>query len=363
MSEQAVTNELPEPESDGGIQIDPSIEQLVEMLTYKRPAGSKHERKFINRFIRPLGVQQDDYGNLWKIVGGDTSILWSSHTDSVHLTSGRQELAITDKGHIVLAKQKSSNCLGADDAAGVWMMTEMIKAGVPGLYVFHREEECGGGGSQWFVKSQSEMLKTTKAAIAFDRYGTTSVITHQWGGRCCSDEFGLSLAKAVGMDHKLDTGGSFTDTANYTLDVGECTNLSIGYYRQHTADESLDVGYLTTLRRKMLAFDSSQLVFKREPGELEDIWRGGSPWSNYLDGANDYGVTRVRPSGRTYKNIEDTWDDDSWIPGRRNLFDLCHDHPAEVADFLEQCGINPQDIEDYIDEVSGTYRRRGSRKV
>ena len=36
---------------------------------------------------------------------------------------------------------------------------------------------------------------------------------------------------------KTDTGGSFTDTANYTDIIPECTNLSCGYYNAHTQSE------------------------------------------------------------------------------------------------------------------------------
>src|SRR5215207_8746363 len=60
-----------------------SLETLHEMLTYRRPASSKTEEQFIERYIRPLGVATDGAGNLHKRIG-NADILWSCHTDTVH---------------------------------------------------------------------------------------------------------------------------------------------------------------------------------------------------------------------------------------------------------------------------------------
>jgi hypothetical protein len=175
--------------------------RLLEMLSYRRPGGSKTERKFIRRYLAPLSMQIDQYGNHIKRIG-DAPILWSCHTDTVHKFGGRQHTKI--QSNIVSANDAQSNCLGADCTAGVWLMTEMIRANIPGLYVFHREEESGGMGSNWLLKNTPELLEGIKYAIAFDRRGNKSVITHQFGGRCCSDAFAASLANAIGMEHVHD---------------------------------------------------------------------------------------------------------------------------------------------------------------
>ena len=46
-------------------------------------------------------------------------------------------------------------------------MREMILAGIPGLYVFHRNEESGGAGSDWIARETPWELHGIKAAIAF----------------------------------------------------------------------------------------------------------------------------------------------------------------------------------------------------
>jgi hypothetical protein len=292
--------------------------RLFEMLTYKRPHGSLSEHRFIERFLAPLGVECDGFGNLWKAVGPLPNMLWSSHVDSCHRTSGLQPLQV-DGLTVSVADPENANCLGADCAAGVWLMTEMIAAGIPGLYVFHRGEERGGLGSAYVARTEPERLDGIAAAIAFDRRGTHSIITHQRGSRACSDAFADALAAALGLDHRRDDSGTFTDTANYVDLVGECTNVSVGYDHEHTVQETLDIGYLLRLRAALLNIDAATLPIVRKPGEADPTL------ATYCD---DWQM-QIRPRSRA-------------------LYDIVYDQPAAVADFLEHCGVTSEDLEDYI---------------
>jgi hypothetical protein len=244
------------------------LQTLYSMLSFKRPAGGPTEGEYINRFLRPLGVKDDKFGNLHLTVGSEKpTTLWSSHTDSVHRSEGHQK--ITMEGQFIqLHKNSKSGCLGADDAAGNWIMIEMIKAGVPGLYIFHFGEERGGQGSRALLDKTPEVLDGIKAAIAFDRRGTTSVITHQ-GSRTCSDAFGRSLADQL-PGYNIDSGGTFTDTKVYMDLVPECSNVSVGYYQEHTSAERLDVAHLISLRDAMVKIDPSRFVIERDPKTCRD---------------------------------------------------------------------------------------------
>lgn len=269
------------------------VQSLGAMLRYRRPAGSRTEAQFIKQHLLPLGVKFDGYGNLWRKIG-DSPVLWSSHTDTVHRWAGKQKVLYSEGKFKVF--DESSNCLGADDTAGVWIMAQMIEAGVPGLYVFHRAEECGGGGSEHFVKHNKETLKGIEFAIAFDRAGKDSIITHQGWKRCCSEDFSSSFAKEIGMAHKSDDGGTFTDTANYVDDVGECTNLSVGYRGQHSKTEELDAKYLFELRDAMFDFNYKNLTSKRKAGETE--WKYSSGYGHWYE--DYYGGEYVQPRGTNY---------------------------------------------------------------
>lgn len=306
------------------------LADLIEMLTYRRPGGSGSEKAFIKRFIKPMGVCEDAYGNLYKRIGS-APVLWSSHTDTVHKRSGRQTVVVSD-GYASV-RSPGSNCLGADCTAGVFVMIEMIKAGVEGLYVFHRDEETGGHGSEFIANETPDLLAGIRYAIAFDRRATGSVITHQWNGRCCSDTFAKALGSALGMGHKPDSGGSFTDTANYTHLVDECTNVSIGFYSEHTAKETLDTSYVLELLEALKHLEVSTLPTLRVAGEVDD------------DATADYTIAF------------DCWKDDDQAPKHLpSTATMVRDNPNEVADFLEEYGLTPDEVASLISMRGGWIR-------
>jgi hypothetical protein len=251
--------------------MDTGTRDLLTMLTYMRPHGSDTERAFINRYIRPTGAAEDTFGNLWLTVG-NAPILWCSHTDTVHKQAGKQRVLY---GASVASADKS-NCLGADCTTGVWLMLAMIRAKVSGTYLFHRGEEVGGIGSAWIAKNMATTLARYQFAIAFDRMGSDEVITHQAGWRCASEAFAGSMAKALApLDYTGSDGGSFTDTANYVEIIPECTNISVGYYGQHTKNEMQDIDHAIKLRDRLCTADFSQLVCERDPYSLEGYGQGG----------------------------------------------------------------------------------------
>ncbi len=253
-----------------------TIADLLEMLTYARPHRSSTEAAFVKRFIDPLGVNYDSFGNAHKQIG-HAPILWSCHTDTVHHKGGKQRIGLDDNTVHLIGGDRG-DCLGADDGAGVWLMREMILAGVSGLYVFHAGEEHGCLGSKYIATQHPYSLHGIQAAIAFDRKGTRDIITHQMGTRSCSETFAASLSAALGskLKYRADPTGTYTDTASYTDLIGECTNISVGYEGAHGASETLNVKHLIQLRNRMVKFNPNGLVFEREPGELEPQFE----WAN-----------------------------------------------------------------------------------
>jgi hypothetical protein len=302
-----------------------ALDMLLAMLRFKRPYGSRAEAHFVKRFILdPLKPAIDGAGNLIVRVGDRPNILWSCHTDTVHKDAGKQEIDLDPASGFVSAV--NSSCLGADDGAGVWLMRQMIFAAVPGLYVFHRGEEVGGVGSKFIAKETPELLTGIDAAIALDRAGTRDVITHQMGGRCCSDTFAESLAAGLGMQYRPDDTGVFTDTAFYTDLVGECSNLSVGYERAHSSHESLDCTHLFNLRDALIRLDHSELAFERAPGEVEEEERYymSSRYMEMWDTLSGYAPLKT-----------DTHAD---------LVRLVRDNPDVTADLLESFGIGASDF-------------------
>lgn len=261
----------------------PTIGVLLDMLTYCRPHGTVTEQTFLNKYVVPLVDSRDHYGNYHKVIptadGAPSRVLWSCHTDTVHWADGRQTLRYDAKdGRITLSKasRRYSNCLGADDTAGVFILLGMIVAKVPGHYVFHYGEESGGIGSSNLAYDSPEVLADLDCAIALDRRGTTDIITHQYGGRTCSDLFALSLAEEIARVSPLKYGanrGVYTDTAEYADLIPECTNLSVGYAREHSSDESLQSRHVFALLACLTALDTAALFIDRDPTPEPISWR------------------------------------------------------------------------------------------
>lgn len=311
------------------------IDALGRMLQYRRPAGSKTERRFIKRWLDPLGLDHDKKGNLYTRIG-NSNVMWSCHTDTVHYSGGLQKIALRGDFALLAKVEKESNCLGADDTAGVWLMREMILAGKPGLYIFHREEECGGHGSSFIAKNNRGLLDGVEIAIALDRKAYTSVITHQFT-RCCSDDFGYSLAAGLGEHWTLDDGGTFTDTANYADIIPECTNLSVGYGQAHSKDEYLHVPFLVDLKDQLLALDVGKLRVSRDPAIDDD------DLAYWMRQQEPHGGSIYRPNHGARDVMFESYE-----PSYGSMATLVREYPDEVADLLETYGISEDDVVRHI---------------
>ncbi len=256
-------------------------QKLLNILKYKRPAGSKTEERMISEYIDVLpNVSIDGFGNRIVEIGKGNTTMFSCHTDTVHRDEGMQTVMYdTARGEVFV---QGESCLGADDGAGIIIMINLINAGIRGLYVFHREEEIGGFGSSYIAEQTPELLRGIERCIAFDRRGTESVITHQASGRCCSDDFSEALCQELMQGVMVwfpDNTGSFTDSANYTEIIPECTNISCGYDYEHTAYEVLDVEFLSKLIKALFNIKWDDLPTERNPDEVDNDFL----YSDYYD--------------------------------------------------------------------------------
>ena len=254
---------------------DPTQYTMLEsMLAYMRPHRSEVEKEFVKDFIENIeGIKSDTYGNYYIRIG-TAPILWSSHVDTVHYNSGYQYLYKDDK-HIYAGNK--SNCLGADCTTGVYIMLRLLDKGVEGLYIFHRDEEVGCKGSKWIVDNNPELLNDMKIAIALDRKGMGDVITHQKSNRTCSDEFAKSLSSYLNENCKYPNAdkwapcqGVYTDTAEYLYNIPECTNISVGYYDQHSSSEKQNFIFVEYLIDALVKMKYEDLTVTRDPVKAKE---------------------------------------------------------------------------------------------
>ena len=77
------------------------------------------------------------------------------------------------------------------------------------------------------------------------------------------------------MNHRSDSTGSFTDTANYDHIIPECTNMSVGYFGAHTARETQLLDYLVRLKDAFIRIDCEGLTTERNPKAPVEYNMGG----------------------------------------------------------------------------------------
>lgn len=258
------------------------METLFEILAMRRPHGGRNEvlvaEKILSRLPGVLEVFTDKHSKPMAYVyttDVTSKSIFVSHLDTVHKDELTPNPVVYDANK-KLAYKTDGTPLGADDGAGVWLLFEMAAAGVKGTFLWTVGEERGGVGAKWLADSAAAWLSGFDRAIAFDRKGASSVITHQAWVRCCSDEFAAALALGLSttMPHEFapDSGGIYTDTAEFTELIPECTNISVGYDMEHTAMETLDVAYLKNLLAGCLLVDWESLPTKRDPTKVESTW-------------------------------------------------------------------------------------------
>lgn len=325
-------------------EMDAGTAELRAILSWQRPHNDEAERLFCELYVDDLAalypVERDGFGNRWLTIDtppGHPLILWSCHVDTMASKGGRQEVRYQPDGRTLeLRKQKPGRVLGADDGAGVWLLREMIRAGVPGTYVFHRGEECARLGSKYVAKYERERLEGFDACIAFDRKGTDNLITHQSLERGVSHGFAQSLIVALedasnGMlSYVEDDSGSYTDSFTYFDHISECTNLSVGYEREHGPRETLDAMHLWRLRNAMVQADFSFLRIERDPYAMPVY--DAEPW--WQD--DNFHKPKHKPLSLASDDQEEL------------LATLCKSYPHTAATIMGLYGI---DVDDFIREL------------
>jgi hypothetical protein len=236
----------------------------LDLIEYITPHGHEHILYPIihNAFPECAGI--DSHGNMMFIVGnkGNIDTMFTAHLDNVGTKVEKAVFHLDRPGQVIRGYGKT--IIGADDKAGVTTLIGMMRAGVEGLYMLFAGEERGRVGSEAFFLSEKENLGHIKKVISFDRKATHSLITKQSGTKCVSEEFSNRLA--IKLHLMLDDGGSYTDSATFMYDIPECTNISVGFYGEHTNNEIWHYGYvLDALLPRLVKIDFKSLPVVREP--------------------------------------------------------------------------------------------------
>ncbi len=241
--------------------------KFIQLTKMTIPHGNEH---LLEKHL-PQGSKKDKFGNYFITVGENYTTMFTCHLD----TASKDFIEINHTFKDNYIKSDGTTILGADDKAGMTVLLYMIQHKVPGLYYFFIGEEVGCIGSR-SLSSEFEYQNITKV-VSFDRRGTHSIITEQWYGRCCSNQFALALGKEFNdADETLslvpDDTGIITDSAQFIDLVNECTNISVGYYNEHTVNEKQDIEYLVKLCKACVKVNWEGLpIIRNTELDFEDL--------------------------------------------------------------------------------------------
>lgn len=235
-------------------------EKFLELTSKTYPHGTESELK---QYL-PSNIKSDDYGNYYLYIG-ESSTMFTSHLDT---KSEKQ----TEVKHIIkdnIISTDNNSILGADNKAGVTILLNMIENNVPGLYYFFIGEEQGCIGSKevsadWYNNIFYDKIVRV---VSFDRREYSSVITKQMYRSCCSDEFAEDLINklsAAGLKYEKDPTGVWCDSAEFMNIIPETTNISIGYFNEHTNNETQDIEFLEKLTNAVCNIDWESLPTVRD---------------------------------------------------------------------------------------------------
>ena len=130
----------------------------------------------------------------------------------------------------------SPDGLGADDRAGVFAIIEIINAGYRPHIIFTTDEEKGCIGASALAKLPCP-FEDLKYIIQLDRRGANDCVFY--------DCFNPSFVKFIESFGFTEAHGTFSDISSLCPSWTVCgVNLSIGYYNEHSFQETLNIGQM-----------------------------------------------------------------------------------------------------------------------
>ena len=347
-----------------------NIKETFLSLTKRRyPMGTEDlVMDLVKDMLPDVKFEKDEFDNYYtyipKLDGSDSDTMFTSHLDTINngpfgYNDGRKwdselkkyvtdpddkidDMSITHVMDGDFVKTDGNTNLGADDKAGTTIMMNMISENIPGLYYFFMGEESGCVGSSSLSrvfndKGHPEMNK----CISFDRKGYDSIITEQHSV-CASDEFAKELSNRLneyGFWFKKDPTGVYTDSAEFTDVIPECTNISCGYFSEHTKSERQDLEFLELLGIVCTQIDWETLPIVKDKsntysGKKSKSHRSYGNW-NGRRWDDDYADERWTGSGWDTKSKDKSIN--SSTPSGRSFIDdgdgLKETKPKSTVDF------------------------------
>lgn len=192
----------------------------------------------------PKVTNTKDYIIAW----GTIPVALVAHMDTVFLHNQHNGVYY-DREKGVMWKP---NGAGFDDRAGIFGILKILQAGYKPTVIFTRDEEAGGLGAEQLVTQIPQALVPIKYFIELDRQGSNDCVFYN----CGNDEF-IKYVESFGF---CEEWGSFSDISIICPEWRIAgVNLSIGYYDEHTVQETLHVSQtLATIEKVKRMLEAAQ---------------------------------------------------------------------------------------------------------
>lgn len=170
-------------------------------------------------------IATEDY-----IIGiGDIPIALVAHMDTVFVEEARD--IYYDKEQSIMWSPQG---LGADDRAGIFAITEILREGYKPHVIFTTDEEVGCIGAQKLVHQMPEKPFEMKYMVQLDRRGSVDCVFYDM-----DDEKFEQYIASFGF---VPAVGTFSDISVIAPKWGVgAVNLSVGYKNEHTTSETLNI--------------------------------------------------------------------------------------------------------------------------
>lgn len=206
---------------------------------------------YLCEWLQNHGVEYESDGkNIWRLTG--QQMFLSSHYDMVQ-TRGRAE-HFYDKNGIIKGYNKDyqQTSLGADDKNGIWICMKCIEDGIIPDFIWSFGEEVGLLGIHQLDDAGvlKDRIDESKVGLILDRAGCGEILKSGATGDYCN-----TLAQDLVNFGNKECGNRFTVGTGSVSDTAvlckycECVNISVGYYRQHTASEYTNFNELDFMRQ------------------------------------------------------------------------------------------------------------------
>lgn len=237
---------------------------------------------FLYNFLRKYYKDKVQIKQDCIIAQGDIPVALAAHMDTVFKGVPKEILYDREKNKMITTD--SSVGLGADDRAGVFAIIKIVQNGLRPCIVFTVDEEMGCIGA-CALADQPCPFDDLRYIIQLDREGAVDSVFYD-----CDNPNFEDYVNKFGFVTNL---GSCSDISALCPSWGMAgVNLSVGYFNNHTAYETLNVGYLLATIKKV-----QNMLTQENIPHFEYIEAPNSLWTQYSPGWDDewdYPVSNMR---------------------------------------------------------------------